>query len=102
MPHRTRRAHFSKFHIHRIFRPMVGETAIEYIRKRKLTEAAGEPKLSSSLMNPWKLRLRPWSGFFHHPVLRRFGTGWRRTGFISPASITTIQRHREYQHQSNS
>jgi len=33
-------AGYSKFHIDRLFRYAVGESLIEYVRKRKLTEAS--------------------------------------------------------------
>ncbi|MFA9458425.1 AraC family transcriptional regulator [Halalkalibacter sp. AB-rgal2] len=33
-------AHFSPFHYHRIFQTMVGESVMDYVRKRRLTSAA--------------------------------------------------------------
>jgi AraC-like DNA-binding protein len=33
---------FSKYHYHRVFHELVGETVMAYIRKRRLTEAAKE------------------------------------------------------------
>jgi AraC family transcriptional regulator len=68
LTHLASRAYIPKFHFHRLFRQMVGESVMQYIRKRRLAEEAGELTLSS-LMSPWKLRLRPWSGFFPCPVL---------------------------------
>lgn len=35
-------AFLSKFHYHRIFHEIIGETVMDYIRKRRLTEAAKE------------------------------------------------------------
>ena len=32
----------SKYHYHRLFHALVGETVMEYVRKRRLTEAAKE------------------------------------------------------------
>ena len=33
-------AYFSAYHFHRVFQGVVGETVMEYIRKRRLTKAA--------------------------------------------------------------
>jgi AraC family transcriptional regulator len=44
LTHLASRAYISKFHFHRIFRQMVGESVMQYIRKRRLAEAAGELK----------------------------------------------------------
>lgn len=34
------RAYFSVYHFHRVFQGVAGETVMEYVRKRRLTEAA--------------------------------------------------------------
>lgn len=34
--------YLSKYHYHRVFHGLVGETVMEYVRKRRLTEAAKE------------------------------------------------------------
>ena len=38
----ARQSHFSEFHFHRLFRKAVGATVMEYIRNRRLSEAATE------------------------------------------------------------
>lgn len=38
----SRIAHFSEFHFQRMFKEAVGDTVMGYIRKRRLTEAAGD------------------------------------------------------------
>lgn len=38
----AKKAFFSEFHYHRLFHSIVGEPVMEYIRKRRLTEAAKE------------------------------------------------------------
>ncbi|HQH48763.1 MAG TPA: AraC family transcriptional regulator, partial [Caldisericia bacterium] len=38
----AKEAGFSSFHFHRIFLANVGETVTEYVRKRRLSEAARE------------------------------------------------------------
>ncbi|MBB6215254.1 AraC family transcriptional regulator [Anaerosolibacter carboniphilus] len=38
------KVYLSEFHYHRLFRNMVGEPVMEYIRKRRLSEAAKELK----------------------------------------------------------
>ena len=43
----AKRAFLSKFHYHRVFHQLTGETVMTYIRKRRLTEAARELSESS-------------------------------------------------------
>lgn len=38
----AQKAFLSKYHYHRVFHVLVGETVMEYVRKRRLTEAAKE------------------------------------------------------------
>jgi AraC-like DNA-binding protein len=38
----AKRTFLSKYHYHRVFHELVGETVMEYVRKRRLTEAAKE------------------------------------------------------------
>lgn len=38
----ARQSHFSVFHFHRLFRKAVGISVMEYVRKRRLAEAAAE------------------------------------------------------------
>ena len=38
----AKQTYFSKYHYHRMFHELVGETVMAYIRKRRLTEAAKE------------------------------------------------------------
>lgn len=42
----ARQAFFSSYHFHRIFQTMVGESVMEYIRKRRLAKAAAELRFS--------------------------------------------------------
>jgi len=44
----ARRSYLSKYYFHRVFHQLVGETVMEYIRKRRLTEAAEELTESNS------------------------------------------------------
>lgn len=38
----AKQSHFSEFHFHRIFRKTTGKTVMEYVRERRLSEAAKE------------------------------------------------------------
>lgn len=38
----AKQSHFSEFHFHRLFHKTVGSSVMEYIRTRRLSEAAGE------------------------------------------------------------
>ena len=38
----AKQSFLSKYHYHRVFHGLVGETVMEYVRKRRLTEAAKE------------------------------------------------------------
>ena len=38
----AKQSHFSQFHFHRLFRKTVGTSVMEYVRKRRLSEAAME------------------------------------------------------------
>lgn len=38
----AKQSHFSEFHFHRLFRKAVGTSVMEYVRKRRLSEAASE------------------------------------------------------------
>lgn len=38
----AKQSHFSEFHFHRIFRKIIGASVMEYVRKRRLSQAAAE------------------------------------------------------------
>lgn len=38
----ARQTYISKYHFHRVFHELVGETVMDYVRKRRLTKAAQE------------------------------------------------------------
>jgi AraC family transcriptional regulator len=67
-------AHFSPFHFHRIFRAMVGESVIQYVRRLRLERAARRLKSTSEPV----IRLALEAGYDSHEAFTRaFGASFR-------------------------
>jgi len=81
----AKRSYFSQFHFHRLFHKFVGESIMDYVRKRRLSEAAKDLKVTDLKINEIAL-------FYQFNSQESFSRAFKKNYGITPREYRKTAR----------